>query len=288
MKDYYKVLGVAKNASDKEVQQAFRKLAHKHHPDLNPGEKSAEERFKQINEAYEVLSDADSRKKYDRYGENWRQAEQIETQYGQGAGWRVGRAGGGGLNDLLGSDPFSGFGDLFGRRASTQTAAPLKGSVEVSLEEAFSGTKRQVTISSGGEERRIEVTIPPGVYTGSVVRVSPSKGNELMLNITVSPHKRFTRQGDNLITEVEVPLEDAILGGEAEVRTLSKKVSLKVPPESQNGQRIRLAKQGMPKLGSKNTRGDLFVVIRPVTPKNLSDEEQELVRKFKELRSQKR
>ena len=288
MENYYKVLGVDKNASDKEVRQAFRKLARKHHPDLNPGDESAEDRFKQINEAYEVLSDVDSRKKYDRYGENWRQAEQIEAQYGGGSGWRAGRTGSGGLEDMFGSDPFGGFGDLFGRRASTQTVARLEGSVEVTLEEAFSGAKRQVTISSGGKDRRIEVSIPPGVYTGSVVRVSPDKGHELLLKVTISPHKRFTRQGDDLITEVEVPLEDAILGGEAEVRTLSKKVRLKVPPESQNGQRIRLAKQGMPRLGSKGTRGDLFVVIRPVTPKNLSDEEEELVRKFKELRSQKR
>ena len=285
MDSYYNILGVSKSASEKDVRQAFRSLARKYHPDLNPGDKEAEVKFKRINEAYEILSDADTRKKYDRYGDNWKTADKIEAQHGAGPFRRTST---GGVEDLFGSDPFAGFGDLFGRSAGTTTAARLEASVEVSLEEAFAGANRQVTITSGGRDRRIEVSIPPGVYTGSVVRISPGKGQELLLNITVAPHRRFTRKGDDLFADVEVPLEDASLGGETDVRTLSKKVRLKVPSESQNGQKIRLAGQGMPRLGSKDKRGDLYAVIRPVMPKDLTEEEQELVSKLKTLRSRKR
>ena len=296
MANYYDILGVAKNASDKEVRQAFRKLARQHHPDLNPEDNKAEARFKRINEAHEVLSNPDNRKKYDRYGDRWKDAERIEAQYGTGPGapfeWtsRVGTRGepfGGdlfaGFEDLLG-----GFGDPRGRGGRTATATRAEGYVEVSLEEAFSGTNRQVTISSGTTERRIEVSIPPGVETGSVVRITPGEGQELLLNITVKPNKRFGRKGNDLFTDVEVPLEDAILGGEVDVQTFKGRVRLKVPPESQNGQRVRLAGQGMPKLGSTRTRGDLFVTIRPTMPKNLTKEEHELICKLKALRSKKR
>ena len=285
MDSYYNTIGVPKNAGDKEIRKAFRKLARKYHPDLNPGDKEAEDKFKRINEAYEILSDSESRKKYDRYGENWKHADRIEAQYGSSPGAPFDRTYRGGFEDLFESNTFTGFGDLFGRRGRASTATRIEGSVEVDLEEAYSGAKRQVTITSAGKDRRIEVSIPPGVDTGSVVRISPGKGQELLLNITVTPHKRFTRRGDDLITEVEVPLEDAILGGEVDVQTLKGRVRLKVPSESQNGQRVRLAEQGMPKLGSAATKGNLFVAIRPIMPKNLTDEQRDLVRKLRELRS---
>ena len=297
MANYYDILGVSKGANEKELRQAYRKLARKHHPDLNPGDKDAEKKFKRINQAYEVLSDPKSRKKYDKYGDKWEQAEQFEARYGQGPGtpftWTHsgGRPGQtsrsdpfGGFDDLLG-----GFGDLLGGRGRTATATRrVEASLDVDLEEAFSGTRRKLTISSGRGERRIEVSIPPGVDTGSVVRITPDEGPEVLLKVTVTPHKRFRRKGDDLYTEAEVPMEDAILGGEVEVQTLKNRVSLKVPPESQNGQRIRLKGQGMPKLGSENSRGDLFVAIRPKMPKKLTDEEQELIRRFKDIRSRKR
>jgi DnaJ-class molecular chaperone len=293
MAEYYKTLGVSKNASEKEIRQAFRRLARKYHPDLSPGDGEAEEMFKRINEAYEVLSNPSTRKKYDRYGDKWKYADQIEAQYRTGPGAPFGWADGGrgrgprpqsdplaGFEDLLG-----GFGDLFGRRGRTAAATRAEASVEVSLEEAFAGTKRKVTISSRGNDRRIEVSIPPGVDTGSVVRITPGGGQELLLNITVAPHRRYTRKGDDLTTEVEVALEDTILGGEVDVQTLKGRVRVKIPPESQNGQRIRLAGQGMPKLGSKGVRGDLYIVVRPKMPKNLTSDERELIRVFKALRS---
>ena len=290
MANYYDALGVARNASEKDVRQAFRGLARKYHPDLNPGDEKAEERFKQINEAYEVLSDPENRKKYDKYGDNWTHADQLESQFTGGSPFRRTYRGGqssdpfggsGGMDDLLG-----GFGDLFGRGGRTATATRAEASVDVSLEEAFAGSKRKVTISSPmARERRIEVSIPPGVDTGSVVRITHGEGQELLLNITVRPHRRFVRRGADLSTDVDVPLEDAVLGGEIEVRTLKGKVRVRVPPESQNGQRIRLAGQGMPKLGSKDATGDLYVMVRPKLPKGLSDEERELFLRLKELRS---
>ena len=291
MASYYDILGVKKNADDKEVRQAFRRLARQSHPDLNPGDEQAEEKFKRTNEAYEVLSDPDSRKKYDRYGDKWKLADQIEAQYGEGVGSPLGwttrqRRGSdphGGFEDLLG-----GFGDLLGRRGErTATAARIEGAVDVSLEEAFSGTKRNVTISAGGKDRRIEVAIPPGVDTGSVVRVTPGGGQELLLNITVAPHTRFRRRGNDLFTDVELSLEDAILGGEIDVLTLNSRIRMKVPPEAQNGQRIRLKGQGMPNSREKGARGDLFAVVRPRLPKNLTDDERELIQRFKSLRSRK-
>ena len=295
MADYYDILGVTRGAGDNDIRQAFRRLARKYHPDLNPGDTEAERKFKRINDAYEVLSDAKSRRAYDRYGENWRHADQIEARHaryaGAPSGWTTTsrpRAGGvgsdlfGGLEDLLGR-----YGGAYGRRGRAAASTRLETDVNVSLEEAFDGTKRMVTITSNGRSRRIEVGIPAGVYTGSVVRIKPGEGQELLLNVTVAPHERFSRKGDDLITEVEVPLEDAILGGEIEVQTLRKKVHLKVPPQSGNGQRIRLAGQGMPRLSSPDTRGDLFVVIRPQMPGKLTAEERELFQRLKELRSRK-
>jgi DnaJ-class molecular chaperone len=296
MADYYNILGVSRNAGDKDLRQAFRRLARKYHPDLNPGDEEAEKKFKQINDAYEVLSDPKTRKAFDRYGENWKHADQLEAQHsrysGAPSGWTYGgRTGGSGF----GQDPFGSLDDLLGRvggvsgrRGRATMPIRLETDVEITLEEAFAGTRRLVTITADGKDRRIEVSIPPGVYSGSVVRIRPAEGTEILLNVTVTPHKRFSRKGDDLFTEVELPLEDAILGGEVEVQGLRGKVRLKVPAESGNGQRIRLAGQGMPNLGSPETRGDLYAVIRPQAPSRLTDEERELFRKLKELRSRER
>lgn len=278
MADYYSTLGVKKGADEKEIRQAFRRLARQHHPDLNPGDEKAEGKFKEINEAYGVLSDAESRKAFDRHGENWKQADQIEAQqrrYG----------GGGGVHD-----PFSSFEDLLGgfsQRGHRRPAPParLETGIDVTLEEALEGSKRTVTITAGGSERRIEVSIPRGVYTGSVVRVKPGGHQELLLNVTVMPHNRFTRKGVDLIVEAEVPVEDAVLGGELEVQTLRGKLRITVPPNTRGGKKIRLAGQGMPKLGASETIGDMFVVIRPQIPKDPTDEELDLFQQMKALRS---
>ncbi len=286
MADYYAELGVKRDADEKEVRGAFRRLARKYHPDLNPGDETAEERFKRINEAYEVLSDEKKRKAYDRHGDNWKRADEIESQRGNArASYRTGRSydfgvgGFDGLDDLLG-----GFGG-FGHGGPAARAQKMEMDVEVTLEEAFSGSQRVITITRGGEQRRIEVTIPPGVATGSAVRVRPGPGQELILNVTVTHHDRFTRRGADLYVDVDMPFEDAILGGKVHLQTLDKKIELKAPAESRNGQKIRLAGKGMPILGSPDSRGDLYVVLRPVMPRGLTDEQKALVTRLKELRA---
>ena len=280
MADYYAELGIGRDADEKEVRGAFRRLARQYHPDLNPGDEKAEERFKRVNEAYEVLSDDEKRKAYDKYGDNWRRAEEIESQYGGRTYRTTTSAGFGGFEDLIGGFRF---GNSEGFGAGRHPMAKMETDVEVTLEEAFSGSQRVVTISRGGQERRIEVTIPRGVATGSAVRVRPGQGQELLLNVTVTPHRRFTRRGADLYLDVDVPFEDAILGGSVDVTTMERPVQLKVPPESRNGQKIRLAGKGMTVLGSPDKRGDLYVVLRPVMPRGLTDEQKELVRKLKEL-----
>ena len=283
MADYYAELGIDRDADEKEVRSAFRRMARQYHPDLNPGDEKAEERFKRVNEAYEVLSDEEKRKAYDKYGDNWRRADEIESQVAGGRTYRTsGTAGFGGFEDLLGgfrSGNFEGFG---GGRPSM---AKMETDVEVTLEEAFAGSQRVVTISRGGQDRRIEVTIPRGVANGSVVRVRPGQGQELLLNVTVTPHSRFTRRGADIYVDVDVPFEDAVLGGGVDVTTMERPVELKVPPESRNGQKIRLAGKGMPVLGSADKRGDLYVVLRPVMPSGLTDEQKDLVRRLKDLRT---
>ncbi len=286
-KSYYDVLGVHKSATDKDIRQAFRRLARKYHPDLNPDDKQAEAKFKEINEANEVLSDAESRKKYDKYGDDWRRAEEFESRHtGPGAGrthtWT-------GYDGFESDDLFGGFEDLFrksqrSRRESTPRPQRLELDIEVTLEEAYLGSKRTVTITQSGRERRIEVDIPPGVDTGSVVKVRPAENQDLRLKMVVEPHPYFQRLGDDLYLDVPVPLDDAALGAEAEISTITGKVQLKVPAGSRNGQRIRLKGKGMPKLGSPDSKGDLFVVVRPTMPEPMRNEEREIFERLRALR----
>ena len=380
VKDYYQMLGVPRTATEKEIRSAYRKLARQHHPDLNPGDKNAEERFKEINEAHEVLTDADKRKLYDRFGEDWqryREAgftgdEQFTAPGPSGApGSRGGRSttfdpndftrwyssqddGSGGytfystdegdtshsdfFETLFGSrgspfDRFSGFGGGFTStrarsQAGTRAARPQRGEdvevpVEISFDEAFRGTKRQIqlqvsepcpTCGGTGEARgqecptcdgtgfvrrtkTLEVNIPAGIDTGKRVRVAGQGGpgvnggsaGDVNLIVTVRPDRRFEREGDNLRTEVDVPVTTAVLGGEVEVPTPTGRVALTVPPETQSGRSFRLRGMGMPKLrGGKTERGDLMARARIVTPTNLSDRERELFEELRKLRPEKR
>ena len=241
MADYYEVLGISRTADDKGIRQAFRRLARKYHPDLNPGDENAEERFKEINEAHGVLSDPEARKKYDTYGSRWKNADQFEARgpftYG-----------GGGAADF-GADVFSGFEDILGRSRSrragwTSTASRLETPVTVSLEDAFHGSVHNVTLTSSTGQRRVEVTVPPGVDTGSNIRFTLDRDTEILLKVTVTPHERFERKGADLYMEAQVPFEDVVLGGETRVETLTGRLHVKVPAGTQNGQRIRLARQG--------------------------------------------
>ncbi|MBI4310480.1 MAG: J domain-containing protein [Chloroflexi bacterium] len=300
-RDYYIVLGVGRNASEKDIRQAYRRLARKLHPDLNPGNKQAETSFKEINQAYEVLSDPEKRKKYDQFGENWKYADQFQqAQNGPAAGRTYRWSSSGGASPAEGV-PFDfgpgGFGSIFeemlggrpgarGRRGRTPVwTEPAEAPVEISLEEAYAGAARIVQLPStnGGPGRRLEVRVPPGVDTGSRVHLSLD-GMDLYLMVTVRPHHRFTRKGADLYVDLTVPLADAVLGSEQVVETLSGRVALAIPPESQNGQTFRLRGKGMPVVGSPAQKGDLFVTLKVVLPAGLSPREKELFQELQRLR----
>ena len=303
-RDYYEVLGVGRSASDKDIRSAYRKLARQHHPDVNPGDKAAEAKFKEIQEAYDVLSDADKRKKYDRHGHSWERVEAAEK-----AGVNVGDFGpftynqSGGTN-FGGTFETDDIGDLFeqilgrGGRRGGRRSGPTRGrdidyQVAVSLEEAAAGTLRTLQLQRpDGSLQTIEVKIPAGVTEGSRVRVAgkgePGLGGgeagDLYLVVTLLPHPRFRREGDELHTTIEVPLHRAVLGGEVHVPTpKGSRLALRIPPETQNGQRFRLAGQGMPRLSS-STRGDLYAEVKVVLPTGLNDRERQLFEELATLR----
>jgi len=299
-KDYYNVLGVKRDAGEREIKQAFRKLARKYHPDVNSGDKSAEAKFKEINEAYEVLSNKENRKKYDQYGDQWQHAEQFEKarQQQQTPFWDFSQAGDG-TRFFYSEGDMGGLFDEFFRGDGTDTgtrsrrAHPIRGQdleapVEVTLEEAYHGTNRLVNL----EGKRIEVKIPAGVKDSSRVRIAGKGGpgyargpnGDLFLIVSVKRHKTFERKGNDLHVEVPVPLTDAVLGGEIQVPTIKGKVMLKIPPETQNGRIFRLKGQGMPQLSSSN-RGDLMAKVKVMLPTNLSQEEKELFEQLRQLRA---
>jgi curved DNA-binding protein len=285
-RDYYQVLGVKRSASEKEIKQAYRKLARKYHPDVNPGDKSAEAKFKEINEAYEVLSNAEKRRKYDQFGAQWQYADQFAQ-----AGRRGRPAQDFGRERV--TFEFGDLGDIFDSilrdssfrqgGARPRRGRKLESPLEVSLEEAYHGSTRVIDIDG----RRLEVKIPPGVDNGSKIRI-PGKeaGDEVYLVISVKPHQRFQRKDDDLYVDVSLPLADAILGGEAEVPAIKGKLALKIPPETQNGRVFRLAGQGMPRL-NKPGKGDLLAKVHVVLPTNLSQREKEIFTELRAIRGQK-
>lgn len=318
-KDYYGTLGVAKTATDKEIKQAFRKLARKHHPDVNPGDKSAETRFKEINEANEVLGDPAKRKKYDELGANWRMYEQAGAPGGpgagpQGGGWDVHFGGGPGagpggfrtmseeeMRGMFGdADPFSDFFHAFfggspgpmsehtGRRGrgararGSREGRDVEQEIMLGLDDAYHGAMRRLSLKHDGEARTVDVRIPAGVGDGSRVRIpgegEPGAGGarsgDLYLRIRLAPHPSFERKGGDLYTQVAVPLTTAVLGGEAEVRTLGGKVvRLKIPPATQHGQVFRLKGHGMPAIGKPDDHGDLYATVGVELPRTLSPEQ---------------
>ncbi len=318
--DYYAVLGIGRDASSKEIQSAYRRLARKFHPDVTGGDKKAEERFKTINEAHEVLSDKKKRAAYDRWGDQWMHAEQLEKAQQAGARFGGPGAGGGGWRFEFGGDPSQfeagGFGQMFerlfrsgsGDRAAP-TPPPLTHEVTVSLTEAYQGATRTVQLQTredcatcGGSgsigkavchacqgrgaaavSKRLEVKIPAGVETGSKIRLrgkGPTPSSDLVLAVHVEEDPRFERRGAALHSEVLVPLTTAVLGGEVAVPTVDSSVMLRVPSGTQNGRVFRLAGKGMPIL-NKNGRGDLFAKVRVVLPEQLTPQTREL---FEELR----
>ena len=301
--DYYKTLGVSRSASEREIKQAYRRLARKFHPDVNRDNLDAEARFKEINAAYEVISDADSRRKYDQYGDRWQHADQIEQMRRQeSSGFPSGFGAGtaqGGFQDALGRF-FSGGGNqggaFAGGRRAQNVSPDIEAAAEISLEEAFGGAKRSVTIPGPGHTRQLEVDIPAGVDTGSRVRITGAGRSggagrppgDLYLTITVRPHPLFKRTGADLRVDIPVPLYDALLGGEVKVTTiLGRSLVLRIPPETPNGASFRLAGQGMPRAAREPQgsvdRGDLYVNVQVELPVGLGDHERVLLEELRSL-----
>ncbi len=307
-KDYYEILGVPPNAEKKAIQQAFRKLARKVHPDVNPGDKDAEEKFKTINEAYQVLSDAEQRKKYDELRAQYQQWQQTggrqqdfdwqnwSAQPGQGV--HVQYANPEDLEDLFGgASPYSDFfTNIFGQARGSGKgsgrgvpSSPRRGrdveyEVDLTLEEAFHGAERLLEIDG----HRITASIPPGVHTGSRVRLAgqgePGRNSgpagDLYLIVHILPDETFEREGDNLHLEVPVDIFTAIAGGEIRIPTLERPVILKIPPRTNTGRSFRLRGKGMPHLSDSKTRGDLFALVRLVLPDPLTDLEVNSIREL--------
>jgi curved DNA-binding protein len=287
-KDYYKILGVARDASESEIRKAYRKLALQFHPDKNPGSKQAEERFKEINEAYQVLSDAKKRAHYDRLGDSYSRW-QTNGQPGN-FNWddfvSRGRGSGGtrvdysDIEDMFGGGGFSDFfSTIFGMGGMGARTNPqaqgYQQPVQISLEEAYNGTTRQLQ----AEKRKMQVRIPAGVKTGSKVRVAGAgpQGLDLYLVIDVRDDERYERDGYDIHTTASVDIFTAILGGEADVETLGGRIKLNIPAGTQPEQVFRLAGRGMPHLKDAKAKGDLFVKLKVQIPKYLSSKQRELL-----------
>lgn len=288
MTNYYDILGIGKSSSEKEIKQAYRDLARKYHPDVNLGDKKSEERFKKVNEAYEVLSDSESKKKYDMYGDNWKHVGNVNQGADFGSWWPFGRTGQG-SNPQNWSADFGDFENLFssnmgGNRRKRPVSRPIR--VEISLKEAYSGTSRQVSMNSAEGVRKIEVKIPAGVDNNSKIKVNPKGMPEVMLSIKVTEDDRFRRDKNDLYTDVDVDFDDLILGCEIEVETITRKIALVLPNNSQNKQKFRLSEQGMPIIDGNGERGDLIVVVNAVIPDLMSEKQKQHIISYRGLKTE--
>ena len=300
-KNYYDILGIKRDASGDEIKNAYRKLAKKYHPDRNQGNKDAEDKFKDLSEAYEVLGDAEKRKKYDTLGENWNRYQQS----GHHGGFDDFAKDGyrqyyyeGDINDLFGGGGFGSgggnhsdfferfFGGAFGQqgRKREMTAPDYKVDLQLSLEEAFQGTSRIIQLP----DEKLRVSTRPGAYTGQILRVKEKgasangKRGDLLANITVLPHAAYKRNGDDLFADQQVDLITAVLGGSLTVNTLHGKLNIKVLPGTQPGKTIRLKGKGMPRYGTKDF-GDLYLKLQVHIPENLTDQQKQLFEQLKTI-----
>ena len=304
-KDYYTILGVDKTASQADIKKAYRGLAKKYHPDKNKGDKTAEDKFKDISEAYEVLGDEAKRKQYDQLGANWRQFQGA----GAGGGQYYGQPGGfneADFNDMFGGGGGGGFSDFFqqffggggggfsqgaGGRARARKGQDYKADLELSLTEAYTGTSRLINLNN----QQLRITTKPGVADGQQLRIKgkggPASGGgtpgDLYIDIRVHPDPRFERRGDDLYTTLPVDMFTAILGGQAQVNTMSGLLKLTIPAGTQAGKTLRLRGKGMPVYGKTDQVGDLYVKIEVNLPTDLSAEERQLLEKLREMRQAK-
>jgi len=291
--DYYKILGVSRDASAADIKNAYRKLAMQYHPDRNPGDKKAEERFKEINEAYQVLSDPQKRQRYDQLGESYSQWQQNGAPGGgfDWSRWTTQQPGGQAvdLDDLFGEGGFSDFfSSIFGglnmgqpgRGRTSRRSPSYQQQVTISLKEAFTGTTRILQVG----DRRVEVKIPAGAQTGTRIRLpaAATKGAEgtasdIMLVIDVAEDPFFEREGDDLHSQVQVDMFEAVLGGQAEVKTMTGNVLLTIPPGTQNDQVFRVSGRGMPLLKDSGSKGDLYIRVKVQIPRQLNDRQKSLL-----------
>ena len=303
-RDYYETLGLSKTASDEEIRSAFRKLARKYHPDVAKDKKAAEEKFKQINEAYEVLSDPEKRKKYDQLGENWNQPGGFQPPpewgaRGPGEAFRQYQWGGdGGIEFEFGGTGFSDFFEAFfgggrgrsafggfgGRAATTERGSDVEADLLVTLEEALHGSTRTVSLRRAGSNKveTYQVKIPRGVHEGQRIRLAGQgeagarggQSGDLFLRVRLAKHPDFSVQGSDLIHEAKIAPWQAVLGTELKVPTLEGNVRLKIPPGTQGGQRFRLRGRGLP--GISGQRGDLYVEAQIQVPKKITERERQI------------
>ncbi len=290
--DYYKILGVDKKSSEDEIKKAYRKLARKLHPDLNPNDKEAHKKFQQINEANEVLSDPEKRKKYDQYGKDWMHAEQFEKQKQY---QRSSPGGGYTYSEGFGEDSFSDFfASMFGGSAGGRSKARFRGEdyqaeLQLSLSDVYTTHKQTITIG----DKKIRITIPAGLENGQKIKlkgyggqgVNGGPNGDLYITFHISNNTSFKRDGDNLHKTVELDLYTALLGGEVTIETMSGKIKLKVPPETQNNTITRLKGKGFPVYKKEGVFGDLFITYQVKLPTHLTEKEKELFRELAKLKS---
>jgi curved DNA-binding protein len=296
--DYYQVLGIDKKASDKDIKNAYRKLARKYHPDLNPNDAEANKKFQQLNEANEVLSDPEKRKKYDQYGENWQHGEAYEQQARQQRQSRQQNSYSGG--QASGFEGFEGFGDsdfsdffqsMFGQRGGSAQGGQAKyrgqdynAELQLHLRDVAESHKQTLTVNS----KNIRLTIPAGIENGQTIKIAGHGGpgvnggpaGDLYITFSVADDPRFKRSGNDLYHNVKLDLYTAVLGGEVTVDTLTSKVKIKVKPETQNGTKVKLKGKGMPVYKKENESGDLYITYDIQIPVNLTEKQKKL---FEEL-----
>jgi curved DNA-binding protein len=288
--DYYKILGIDKNASEEDIKKAYRKLARKHHPDLNPNDKEAHLKFQQINEANEVLSDAEKRKKYDEYGENWKHAEQFEQarQQQHTGGQPFGQEFSGGFEDEHFSDFFE---SLFGRGSRGTRGGNVKfrgqdynAELHIPLREAARTHQHTLEV----EGRKVRITIPAGIENGQTIRLKGHGGpgvnggpnGDIYITFVISDDPKFKRAGNDLYTTEDIDLYTAVLGGDVTIHTFDAKLNLKVKPETQQGTKVRLKGKGFPVYKKAGEFGDLIVTYNVKLPTNLSEKEKQLFREL--------
>jgi DnaJ-class molecular chaperone len=284
-KDYYAVLGVPRGAKAEDIKKAYRKLARKHHPDVNPGDKAAEERFKDISEAFDVLSDEKKRSVYDRYGFY---SDQVQQDAAAGAGYDFGRFDASNFQDVF-SEIFT---NLRGRASQTYSqaarGADIEQPIEITFDDAIRGLAANFEVQRNGGREKISVKIPAGVDTGSRIRVA-GKGEQgtfggapgdLYIITNVGSHPYFKRKGDNIYCTIPITVPEAALGAKIEVPTIDGKARLRIPPGTQSGQQFRLRERGVPSLRAGGARGDQYVEVKITLPKVISEETKELLQQY--------